>query len=325
MASVSEPYEEMQVAVARSPWSLAGARLRRDWVALASIAFIVLLIAFALIAPVFESWTGHPVNKSNSTGVDDYSLLPVGPMHGCPEGLASVGERQCFVLGASNSLGYDMLVQLAYGARTSLIIGILVTILTVAVGLLTGLVAGYAGGWSDALIARLMDVIAAFPFLLFAIATSVVFGPSMALVVIVISLFSWYYPGRLFRGEVMAVRNREFVQAAQMLGASHTRIILRHLLPQLIGPIIVYSSISVAGAIGAEAALTYLGFGLPFDVPSWGRMISDAVPGGLYRNAPHLMLIPGTLLVLTVLAFNLLGDGIRDAVDPRGGTRGPGT
>ena len=325
MASVSEPYEQLQVAVARSPWNLAAARLRRDWVALGSIGFIVLLVLFALAAPVFQTWTGHPVNKSNSTGVDDYSLLPVGPMHGCVDGLASVGERACFVLGASNSLGYDMLVQLAYGARTSLIIGILVTILTLAIGLLTGLVAGYAGGWSDALIARLMDVIAAFPFLLFAIATSVVFGPSMLLVVVVISVFSWYYPGRLFRGEVMAIRNREFVQAAQMLGASRTRIVVRHLLPQLVGPIIVYASISVAGAIGAEAALTYLGFGLPFEVPSWGRMISDAVPGGLYRNAPHLMLIPGTLLVLTVLAFNLLGDGIRDAVDPRGGTRGPGS
>ena len=325
MGAFVEPYEELPVAVARSPWRLAGLRLRRDWVALASIAFIVLLVVFALVAPVFQSWTGHPVNKSNSTGVDDYTLLPVGPMHGCPNGLSSVGERACFVLGASNSLGYDMLVQLAYGARTSLIIGILVTILTVGVGLLTGLVAGYAGGWSDALIARLMDVIAAFPFLLFAIAASVVFGPSMALVVIVISVFSWYYPGRLFRGEVMAIRHREFVQAAEMLGASRTRVLFRHLLPQLTGPIIVYTSLSVAGAIGAEAALTYLGFGLPFDVPSWGRMISDAVPGGLYRNAPHLMLIPGTLLVLTVLAFNLLGDGFRDALDPRGGTKGPGT
>ncbi len=318
MAAVEQFEAIADPAAARTPRQLALARLRRDRVALASVGFIALLVLFAAAAPAFEAWTGHPVNTSNSTGIDDYTLLPVGPLHGCPAGLASVGERPCFVLGASNVLGYDMLVQLAYGARTSLLIGVLATILTTLIALAAGLVAGYAGGLTDAGIARLMDVVAAFPFLLFAIAASVVFGPSVALVVIVISIFSWFYPGRLFRGEVIALRHREFVAAARMLGASHTRIVVRHLLPQLVGPVIVLASLSVAGVIAAEAALTYLGFGLPFDVPSWGRMISDAVPGGLYRNAPHLMVIPGTLLVLTVLAFNLLGDGLRDALDPRG-------
>jgi len=308
------------MVAARTPMQLAAARLRRDYVALASGIFIILLVIFALIGPALEAWTGHPVNTSNSTGVDDYTLLPVSPMSGCPDGLASVGDRACFVLGASNTLGYDMLVQLSYGARTSLIIGVVATILTIVVALLAGVIAGYVGGWTDAVIARVMDVVAAFPFLLFAIAASVAFGPSMWFVIGVIAFFSWFYPGRIFRSEILSLRNREFVTAARMLGASNRRIIFRHLMPQLIGPVTVYASLSVAAAIAAEAALSYLGFGLPLDVPSWGRMISDAVPGGLYINDPWLMVFPGTLLVLTVLAFNLLGDGLRDALDPRGGT-----
>jgi ABC-type dipeptide/oligopeptide/nickel transport system permease subunit len=321
--STVEQFEDMKteaMVVARTPRQLAFARLRRDYVALASLAFIVLLVLFALAGPLFESWTGHPVNKSNSTGVDDYTLLPVGPLHGCVDGLASVGERSCFVLGASNNLGFDMLVQLSFGARTSLIIGIVATFLTMVVALLLGVIAGYVGGWTDTVIARLMDIVAAFPFLLFAIAASVAFGASLWFVILIIAFFSWFYPGRIFRGEVLSLRNREFVTAARMLGASNTRIVFRHLMPQLIGPLTVYASLSVAGAIAAEAALSYLGFGLPLEIPSWGRMISDAVPGGLYINAPFLMVFPGTLLVLTVLAFNLLGDGLRDALDPRGGT-----
>ena len=316
---LQDPSADRMVS-ARTPRQLATARLRKDHVAVASGVFIVLLVIFALLGPVFEAWTGHPVNTSNSTGVDDYTLVPVGPMSGCENGLASVGERACFVLGASNNLGYDMLVQLSYGARTSLIIGLIATFLTLVVALLLGVVAGYVGGWTDAVIARTMDVVAAFPFLLFAVAASVAIGPSMWFVIIVIAFFSWFYPGRIFRGEVMSLRSREFVTAARMLGASNRRIIFRHLMPQLIGPLTVYASLSVAAAIAAEAALSYLGFGLPLDVPSWGRMIADAVPGGLYVNAPFLMIFPGTLLVLTVLAFNLLGDGLRDALDPRGGT-----
>ncbi len=309
------------MVVARTPLQFALARLRHDYVAIGSIVFIALLVAFALSGPAFESWTAHPVNKSNSSGVDDYTLLPVGPMSGCANGLSSVGEKKCFVLGASNSLGYDMLVQLSFGARTSLIIGLVATFLTVVTALLLGVVAGYVGGWTDTAIARLMDIVAAFPFLLFAVAASVAFGASLWFVIIIIAFFSWFYPGRIFRGEVLALRDREFVTAARMLGASNSRIILRHLMPQLIGPITVYTSLSIAAAIAAEAALSYLGFGLPLEIPSWGRMISDAVPGGLYVNAPFLMIFPGTLLILTVLAFNLLGDGLRDALDPRGGTQ----
>lgn len=302
---------------ARGPWALVWRRLRRDKASLVSVAFIVLLVVFALAAPAFESWTGHAKNRSNTAGSDSLTLLPVTPMTGC-SGLGDVGQADCYVFGASNVSGYDMLVQLSYGARTSLTIGVLATALTVAVALLMGLVAGYLGGFTDAVISRLMDVIAAFPFLLFAIAVSTVFRSNIWTVIFVIVFFSWFYPARLFRAEVLSLREREFVAAARMLGASTPRILRKHILPHLVGAAVVYSTLAVATAILFEAALSFLGFGLPVDVPSWGRMISQAVPGGLYRNAPHLMFFPGTLLVLTALAFNMLGDGLRDALDPRG-------
>jgi peptide/nickel transport system permease protein len=306
--------------VARSPWQHAWARLRRDKVGIMCSAFILLLIAFAAAAPLFERLTGHTLNKSNSTGTDDLTLLPVTPLHGCHvDGQWKIGDQSCFLLGASDSLGHDMLVQLAYGARTSLFIGLVATALTMFIALLAGLAAGFFGGVVDGVLSRIMEVVAAFPFLLFAIVMSVTFGPSRATVITVIAFFSWYYAGRIFRADVLSLREREFVVAARMLGASSTRILFRHVLPHLVGPLIVLASLSIAAAIGTEAALSFLGFGLPIEVASWGRMIDQAVPGGLYRNAPHLMLFPGSLLVLAVLAFNLLGDSLRDALDPRGG------
>ena len=306
--------------VARSPWQHAVARLRKDRVGIASAIFIGWLFLFAACAPLFEKLTNHPLNKSQSTGTDDLTLLPVTPMHGCNSYLPwKWGDVNCFPLGASDSLGHDMLVQLAYGARTSLLIGIAATALTMTLALAAGLAAGFFGGFVDGTLSRLMEIIAAFPFLLFAIVMSVTFGPSRTTVITVIAFFSWFYAGRIFRAEVLTLREREFVVAARMLGATNRRLLSKHIFPHLISPLIVLASLSMAAAISTEAALSFLGFGIPVEIASWGRMIDQAVPGGLYRNAPHLMLFPGTLLVLTVLAFNLLGDSLRDALDPRGG------
>jgi ABC-type dipeptide/oligopeptide/nickel transport system permease subunit len=302
---------------ARGPWALMWRRLRRDKVSIISLAFIILLGVFALAAPLLESWTGHEKNRSNSNGYDPYTLLPVGPLEGCSS-IGDVGNDDCFVLGTSNVSGYDMLVQLAYGARTSLAIGLIATACTSMVALLMGLLAGYLGGATDTVISRVIDVVAAFPFLLFAIAASTVFDRNQTTVILIIVFFSWFYPARLFRAEVLSLREREFVAAARMLGAPTSRILRKHIFPHLIGPAIVYATLAIATAILFEAALSFLALGLPVNVPSWGRMVSEAVPGGLYRSAPHLMLFPGTLLVLTALAFNLLGDGLRDSLDPKG-------
>jgi peptide/nickel transport system permease protein len=294
------------VVHARSPWQIAWRRLKRDRVAIAGFIFIILLILMALAAPLFASMTGHAVDENDvRNGLDDRNV-PVGAF------------TNGYWLGA-DQLGRDLLVRAAYGARTSLVIGFTATFVAITVGLLAGIAAGFFGRWVDNGISRLIDIMAAFPFLLFAICMSVVLGASYATVIFTISFFSWYYPARIFRGEVLAIREREFIDAARMVGASNWRIMRRHILPHLMGPVIVYSTLAVAAAISFEAALSFLSFGLPADVPSWGRMIADAASNGRYILAPWMMIVPGTLLFLTVLSFNLLGDGLRDAFDPRGG------
>jgi peptide/nickel transport system permease protein len=294
------------VVAARSPWQIAWRRLKRDRVAIAGGVFILLLVLFAASAPLLESATGHAVDQNDvRNGLDDRNI-PVGAF------------TNNYWLGA-DQLGRDLIVRAAYGARTSLFVGLTATALSLIVGIITGIMAGYFGRWVDNGISRTIDIMAAFPILLFAICMSVVLGASYATVIFTIAIFSWFYPARIFRGEVLALREREFIDAARMVGASNYRIMRRHVLPHLLGPVIVYGTLAIAAAIGFEAALSFLGFGLPADVPSWGRMISDAVPSGRYYLAPWMMIVPGTLLFLTVLAFNLLGDGLRDALDPRGG------
>ncbi len=304
-------------AVARSPWQLAWARLRRDRVTIVSAAFIVLLFLFALAAPLVAHIAGHSADYQGVLTVDPKTGLPLGMgADGLPLGIGQGG----YILGASDPNGHDMLVWLAYGARTSLFIGVVSTILVMILSLIAGLTAGYFGGWADNVISRFIDLIAAFPFLLFGIAASLVFGLGRISVVVgVIVFFSWFYPARIFRSEIIALREREFIEAARMVGASNWRIMRTHLLPHLVPATVVYASLSVAAAIGFEAAISYLGFGLSVDTPSWGYMINLAAGGGYYQLAPRLMFFPGTALFLTVLAFNLLGDGLRDALDPKGG------
>jgi peptide/nickel transport system permease protein len=291
--------------VARSPMQIAWRRLRRDKVAIAGAVFIVLLILFAVFAPVTETLTGHELQTQyRATGTDDFGV-PVGPL------------TNGFLFGA-DPLSRDLFVRAAFGARTSLEIGILSTFVTLWVAIVFGILAGYYGGWADTAISRLIDIVAAFPFLIFAIAMNVVFGGlQIWSIVAIIAFFSWFYPARIFRSDILALREREFVEAARSLGASNWRIMRRHLLPHLMGPLIVYGTLSVAAAIGFEAALSFLGFGLPTDTPSWGKSIGDGV--AYYKARPWMIALPGTLLFMTVLAFNLLGDGLRDALDPRGG------
>jgi peptide/nickel transport system permease protein len=222
-----------------------------------------------------------------------------------------------FLFGA-DPLSRDLFVRAAFGARTSLEIGVLSTIVTLLVALIFGILAGYYGRWVDTVISRVIDTVAAFPFLIFAIAMNVVFGGlQIWSIVAIIAFFSWFYPARIFRSDILALREREFVDAARSLGASNWRIMRKHLLPHLMGPLIVYGTLSVAAAIGFEAALSFLGFGLPTDTPSWGKSIGDGVT--YYKTRPWMIALPGTMLFMTVLAFNLLGDGLRDAFDPRGG------
>ncbi|MFN8192086.1 MAG: ABC transporter permease [Nocardioidaceae bacterium] len=287
--------------VGRGPWALAWRRLRRDRVAMASLVVIVLMVTLALAAPLVAHLTGHGPNEQ-------YHKLGLTP-DGLPKGPS--GE---FWLG-TDSLGRDILVRIAYGARVSLGVGVLATLLTVVVGVVLGLLAGFVGGLVDLLLARLIDIVLSVPFLLVAISLVSVTGPSMAITVLVIGLFSWASMARIVRGQVISLREREFVEAARSLGAGDVRIMFVDILPNVLAPIIVYTTLLIPVVIVIQATLSFLGLGLPAPAPDWGGMINEA--RSVYTVAWWFVAFPSLALVVTTIAFNLFGDGVRDAVDPR--------
>jgi len=288
----------------RSPWQLAWERLRRDKVAMLSLGFIVLIVLFALLAPLAAVITGHGVNEQfNDIGLDP-SGLPRAP-------------NGTFWFG-TDDLGRDIFVRCAYGARISILVGVVATGFTIAVGVVLGLVAGYYGKVADTIISRLIDVVLAFPFLLFAIALVSIIGASLSVTIFVIAMFSWASVARIVRGQVLSIREREYIEAARSLGAGSTRIMFVDVLPNVLAPIIVYATLLIPSVIVTEATLSFLGLGVPAPTATWGNMISEAQAGGLYQIAPWFLAFPSLLLLLLTLAFNLLGDGVRDAFDPRG-------
>jgi peptide/nickel transport system permease protein len=298
----------------RSLGQIAWMRLRRDKVAMAGGTVVVLLVLVAIFGPYFvQNPDTYNPNLINST-----FSRPNGPFGGI---------SLAHPLGLEPQTGRDMLSRIVIGARYSLLIGFLATALAVAIGVVMGLIAGFFGGWADTLIARLMDIFLAFPLLVFAIAMVGVipdsaFGFSgntlrVGLLIFVIGFFAWPYIGRIIRGQVLSLREREFVDAARSLGARGPYILFRELLPNLVGPILVYSTLLIPSNILFEAALDFLGVGLVPPTPSWGQMLSNAVSQGFYNIDPMYMIVPGLAIFITVLAFNLFGDGLQDALDPK--------
>jgi peptide/nickel transport system permease protein/oligopeptide transport system permease protein len=298
----------------RSPGRIAWQRLRRDRVAMAGGIFIVFLALAAVIGP-------HLVQNP-----DTYHSNLINPTFSRPNGPWG-GISLAHPLGVEPVTGRDMLARVVVGAQYSMLIGFLATVLAVVIGVFFGIIAGYFGGWVDALIARAMDVFLAFPLLVFAIALVGVI-PSSAwglsgntlrvfLLVFVIGFFAWPYMGRIIRGQVLSLREREFVDAARSIGGRGPYILFHELLPNLVGPILVYSTLLIPTNILFEASLDYLGVGLVPPTPSWGQMLSNAVTNGFYYIDPMYMVIPGLAIFITVVAFNLFGDGLRDALDPR--------
>jgi peptide/nickel transport system permease protein len=302
----------------RSLGRIAWMRLRRDKIAMISAGVIVFLILVAVIGPLLvqNPDTYHP-NLLNPT-----LLNPNGAFGGI-----SIAHP----FGVEPSTGRDVLSEVVNGARYSLIIAFLATVLAVVIGVFFGLIAGYFGGWVDTLIARVMDVFLAFPLLVFAIALvgvlplkATFIGITLAgntlrvaLLIFIIGFFSWPYMGRIIRGQTLSLREREFVDAARSLGARGPYILFRELLPNVVGPILVYATLLIPTNILFEAALSYLGVGIIPPAPSWGEMLSNAVINGYYYIDPMYMFIPGMAIFLTVMAFNLFGDGLRDALDPK--------
>ena len=298
----------------RSLWQIAWMRLRRDKVAMAGGIVVVFLILTAIIGP-------HVVQNPdtfNPSLVDPTFLRPIGSFGGI---------SLAHPLGVEPESGRDLLARIVVGAQYSLLIAFLATVLAVTIGTFFGVVAGYVGGWVDSIIARAMDVFLAFPLLVFALALAGVipssaFGLSgnslrIGVLIFVIGFFNWPYMGRIIRGQTLSLREREFVDAARSLGARTPYILFKELLPNLVAPILVYATLLIPTNILFEAALSYLGVGLYVPTPTWGQMLSSAVQNGFYYIDPEFMLVPGLTIFITVLAFNLFGDGLRDALDPR--------
>jgi ABC-type dipeptide/oligopeptide/nickel transport system permease subunit len=294
--------EEAKVIQGRSPWQLAFERLRRDRAAIVSLVVIFLVVLFAIFAPFFAHITGHGVDEQfRHTGLNAEDF-PTGP-------------GRTFWLGADD-LGRDVLVRTAYGARISLLIGVVTTAITVVIGAIFGLMAGYLGTITDTVISRLIDITLSIPFLLFAIAlASVAGGGGIGIVVIVLAGFGWSSVARIMRGQVLSIKEREYIEAARSLGAGSTRIMFVDILPNVMAQVIVYASLLIPLTIVAEASLSFLGIGVQAPTADWGAMIATAQ--NTYQVAWWFLVVPSMALLITTLAFNIFGDGVRDAFDPR--------
>jgi peptide/nickel transport system permease protein len=303
--AAAEPLPESGGAAVegRSPWRLAWARLRRDKVAVASFAVICLIVLLAVFAPVIASILGHgPDTQFRTTGLSPQGI-PVGP-----------GSRFFF---GTDDLGRDVFLRVIYGARISLLVGVVASGLAVGVGLLVGLAAGYFAGPVDSVLSRSMDVVLSLPYLVFAIALVSLLGPSLLITIGVIAFFSWASVGRIVRGQVISIKGKEFIEAARSVGSSHARIMFVDLLPNVLAPTIIYATMLIPLSIVFESTLSFLGIGVLPPTATWGNMLSEAIP--YYRVAWWFVAFPGLALLVTTMAFNLLGDSVRDALDPRAG------
>jgi peptide/nickel transport system permease protein len=313
------------------PWRLGFRRLRRNKVAVFFGFVFVLLVVACLAAPLWAehvAHTGPDENHLTDTVVVDGEERNVVSLDGIPIGPTWQGE---FFLGADKN-GRDVMVRLLYGGRNSLVIGITAALMTTLLSILLGLLAGYVGGKTDSVIRGLLDVIWSFPVLLLGVALGValalgglqlgpitISGDSLLIPIFVIGLVYIPYMARPVRGQVLALREKEFVEAARAQGAGPLRIMFGEVLPNLASTILVFFTLLIANAILLEAALSFLGAGVRPPNPSWGTMIDEGVER--IATAPHLTIVPGLMLVLTVLSLNVLGDGVRDALDPRAKVR----
>jgi ABC-type dipeptide/oligopeptide/nickel transport system permease subunit len=269
-------------------------KLRADHRAMLGLGAIGLMVLLAILAPLVTRW--------DPTGIALASQLqPPSSAHWLGTDLQ----------------GRDVWARLVYGARISLSVGFLSQGISLAIGLSLGLISGFYGKWVDEAVMRLADVTLAFPSLLLLIALAAAFEPSLTTVLVTIGIVGWAGMARIVRGQVLVVRQLEYVQAARALGERDYRIITRHLLPNVIAPVVIAATLGVAGAIMAEAALSFLGLGVQPPTPSWGSMIADGRDLEQLRHAPWTSLSPGLAIGAAVLGFNLLGDALRDALDPR--------
>ena len=267
-------------------------RLRRNKLAILGFAIIIFLIIVAIFAPFLAPFDPNERIKEDS----------------------SLGPSRTYLFG-TDILGRDIFSRVIYGSRISIEVGIIAVGISLAIGLFFGALAGYFGRWPDAIIMRIADIFFAFPYILGAIAIMTILGSGIVNIFIAIGVLGWAYFARIFRGSILSIKNKEYIEAARALGASDTRIITKHIFPNAIAPIIVYATMNVGTAIIVEASLSFLGIGVQPPTPAWGKMLSESLD--FIEIAPWMMLFPGLAIVITVLGFVLLGDGLRDAFDPK--------
>lgn len=277
-----------------SPWTVAFKRFRRNKLAIVALVILILLIISAVFAPFITSY-----------GFNDLDFLakkkPPSAAH---------------ILG-TDQLGRDIFSRLLYGGRISLSVGIVAVAIRVFLGIILGTIAGYYGGKVDAVIMRIADIFMCFPFLLICITIIALLGSSIFYVMVVLGVLGWPSIARIIRGQILTLREQEFMEAAEALGIRDSRKMFKHLLPNTMASVIVFATIGMAGAILTEAALSFLGMGVSPPTPSWGNMIQAARSMYALENQWWLWMPPGIAIFVTVMCFNILGDGLRDALDPK--------
>ncbi len=277
----------------RSEWSQAWRRFRANRIAVGGLSVILLLVLMAVFAPL---------------------LSPHDPIEDVFRGMRGGSPTAAHPFGFDH-LGRDLLSRVIFGTRVALLVGLIATGIAVTIGVVVGAVAGFFGSWADMLISRVIDTLMAFPIIALLVVLAAVMGPSLTTTILVIGVTGWARFARVVRADVMSLKATDFVTAARAVGVRDWRIIWRHLLPNVMGPIIVLATLGIGGIIILESALSFLGLGIRPPEPSWGRTLADGRDSIL--RFPHISFFPGLMIVITVLAFNVLGDGLRDALDPR--------
>jgi oligopeptide transport system permease protein len=302
MIATGQTLKSSEIVKGRSLWVDARRRLLRNRAAMASLIILALVALLALLAPLLSPFAYDEVN---------YDIIACAP-NWWPAEAACRAPGHIF---GTDSVGRDLFVRVLYGARVSLAVGLVATLVSLLIGVLYGAVAGYLGGRIDALMMRIVDLLYSLPFVFFVIILMVVFDRNFILLFVAIGAVEWLTMARIVRGQTLSIKQKEFIEAAQAGGVSPFGIITRHVIPNVVGPVMVYVTLTVPGVILTESFLSFLGLGIQEPLTSWGVLISDGADQ--METAPWMLLFPALLMAVTLFCFNFIGDGLRDALDPK--------